>query len=562
MDLSEKLKHRIPANFAASTDLALIAIDAVGTIEFVNPSALQLFGFEADEMVGNSISIIIPERMRGAHDRGLARVAQGHKPNLGGKTVEVTACRKDGSEVPIELTLSVWTDDGEIHAGAVIKDISQRRERETKLLRLASHDTLTGLPNRHRFTELLDEQLAKRQHPAVMLLDLETLKEVNDLHGHMVGDSLLQAVAVRLRYVLPGATVISRSGGDQFAIMMPGISGQEEAFKTADVVLQALASPFAIGGYVFDGGATAGLALSPLHGTTGHELLASADYALFKAKSTGKRSCRIYDSSMRTEISAMRALRGELLAALRRDELQLYYQPQIDLVTNAVCGVEALIRWSHSDRGLLLPGAFLPALDGSVLALEIGWWTLDKACAQAARLRDLGRPIKMGVNLFQAQVRADSLRVKVMEALDRYQLDPALLELEVTESVALTDDDRILDALSQIRALGVGLAFDDFGTGYASLSSLQRYPLTTLKIDRSFVKDMRSRPGDRAITNALISMSRDLGLKTIAEGIESRDQAEALKSLGCPIGQGYWFGKPMPAEMIEKAVLCKEATFS
>jgi diguanylate cyclase (GGDEF)-like protein/PAS domain S-box-containing protein len=551
--------HRCPesttiaAHFTNATNLALISIDSEGTIEFVNPAAATLFGYTIEDMIGSPISIIIPERMRGSHSSGLARVASGHQPNLGGKTVEVFARKNDGQEFPIEITLSIWNDGRGVCAGAVIKDISERRERENRLLRLASQDTLTGLHNRHRFCDLLQLEISAGRPTSVILLDLDGFKDVNDTHGHAVGDSLLQSIAVRLPYRLRPDAEIARFGGDEFAVMLPSIGDPIAVKAEADAIVEAFSSPFDVGGYHIDIGVSVGYALAPIHGADADELIASADFALYGAKSAGGRRSEMYNPFMRSATLAMRSLRDEMRIALQIGDFTLFYQPQVRLDTGAIFGFEALIRWRHPERGLLLPGAFLPALDQSVLALEIGWWTLDEACRQAAMLCAAGHDgLKMSVNLFPAQIRAPNLCGKVTDALEKYRLDPGLLELEVTESIALHDNDRSLEVLTALRRIGVGIAFDDFGTGYASLSSLQRYPLTTLKIDRGFIQDLLTRPGDAAITRALIAMSSDLGLETIAEGIETEAQEAALRALGCPAAQGYRYGRPMPAAELDR----------
>lgn len=540
----------IAVHFARATNLSLIVISGEGRIEFANPAALGLFGYTEKEMIGQPITIIIPERMRGAHSGGLARVASGEKPNLSGKTVEVSALRKDGTEFPIEITLAVWRDGGTMFACGVIKDISERRERDNRLLRLARQDTITGLHNRHRLTELLKAEIAAGRPAAVALIGLDGLKDVNEIHGHGVGDSLLQAVGVRLPYLLGKDAVLARFGGDEFAVLLPNQGDPLHVAAEMAAILEAFSAPFDVGGHLIDLAACVGYALYPAHGRDDEEILASADFALYRAKAAGKRRCRMFDASMRSENAARRGLRDELLRALRRHELVMHYQPQVRLDGGEVFGIEALIRWQHPDRGLLMPGAFLPALDQTALALEIGWWTLDEACRQLSLFNAAGLRLKMGVNLFAAQMQSPHLCRKVSDAVARHRIDPGDLELEVTESIALHDDDRSFETLSALRALGVGIAFDDFGTGYASLSSLQRYPLTTLKIDRSFVKDIMAKPGDAAITKALITMSSDLGLLTIAEGIETAEQESALRALGCPAAQGYRYGKPMPAEAL------------
>jgi diguanylate cyclase (GGDEF)-like protein/PAS domain S-box-containing protein len=551
-DLTVMNNAKIVVNFAQATDLALISIDAEGAIRFVNPSASRLFGYEPEEMIGCPITIIIPERMRGAHTSGFVRVAGGQKPNLGGKTVEVSAIKKNGAEFPIEITLSVWRDADGFGAGAIIKDISERRERDAKLLRMANQDTLTGLPNRHKFNEVLKDQLEAGRPTTVVLIDLDGFKDVNDTHGHAVGDSLLQAIAVRLPYLLRSDAVVARFGGDEFGVLLPGVSDPLVAHSQAAGILNAFATSFDVGGHVLDLGASIGFAIAPSHGGDEEEVVACADYALYNAKAAGGRSCRMFDASMKGKTLARRSLRDELLHALKSKQLELHYQPQINLKTGRIYGVEALIRWHHPVRGLLLPGAFLPALEQSALALEIGWWTLDRACTQAARLTTLGYDVKVGVNLFPAQMRAPNLCNKVAAAIARHGISPSSLELEVTETIALHDDDRSFEVMTALRELGVGIAFDDFGTGFASLSSLQRYPLTTLKIDRGFIANIIDRPGDAAITRALVMLSKELGLDTIAEGVETEEQERAIVALGCPSAQGYRYGRPMPAADLER----------
>jgi diguanylate cyclase (GGDEF)-like protein/PAS domain S-box-containing protein len=542
----------IAAAFANATNLSLISVNGEGLIQFVNPSATKLFGYTREEMIGSPITIIIPERMRGAHTSGLARVAAGEKPNLGGKSVEVVAVKKDGTEFPIEITLSIWQDDPGMSAGAIIKDITDRRERDARLLRLASQDTLTGLHNRHRFVDLLRTELASGRPATVIMLDLDSFKDINDTHGHAVGDSLLQAIAVRIPYIVSQTAEVARFDGDEFAILLPGIGDPLLADAEAKRILKAFETPFDLGGHLFDLGASLGFAIAPVHGQDDEELIASADYALHRAKSAGGRTAFMFDHAMRGETLAQRTLRDELLVALRKGDLVLHYQPQVDLKTGRIFGLEALIRWQHPERGLLLPGAFLPALERSSLALEIGWWTVDESCRQLARLSALGHEdIKIGVNLFPAQLQAPNLPARIAAYLIKHAVHASSLELEVTETIALHDHDRSLEVLTALRQMGVGIAFDDFGTGYASLRSLQEYPLTTLKIDRGFIHDILARPQDAAITRALILMSKELGLETIAEGIETEKQEAALLALGCPAAQGYRYGRPMPGPQIE-----------
>lgn len=538
---------RMAHDFAAAMSLALIVVDSHGDIRFANDAFCSMFGYEPDQIRGHPVTMIIPERMRGAHTVGMANVAGGAKPGLGGKPVEVSALRSDGSEFPIEITLSTWTAEDGFWAGAAIKDISERRERDARLMRLASHDTLTGLQNRHEFMTVLAQKMGSGEPCSLILMDLDGFKEVNDTHGHVMGDSLLQAIAVRIPYLLGDTARVARLGGDEFAILYAPCSDtllvQQEAIK----ILEAFRKPFSLGGMHLELGASLGIAISPEHGADADELLASADFALYCAKAAGGRSYRFFEPAMRSESQAKRDMRDELRHAMRNGDLELYYQPQVELSSRRIVGFEALIRWNHPQHGLLLPGRFLPALEQSTLAAEIGWWTIDEACRMAKSLNAGGGDCKVAVNLFPQQFRAANLRDRVVEAVQRHDISANWLELEVTEEVTLNDDEASLLTLKAIRDIGVGVAFDDFGTGYASLSSLQRYPLSTLKIDRGFIRDIQTSPSDAAITRALVAMSREMRLDTVAEGIETEAQAAVLLAMGCLQGQGYLFGRPMPA---------------
>lgn len=545
----EEIVRSTVMNFSDATELAFFALDAAGRIEFVNRAALKLFGYDQDEMIGQLIDIIIPDRFRGAHHAGLARVLAGGTTKLIGKTVEVVARKRDQTEVPIEISLSLWNDERGVGLGAVIHDITDRRERDARLLRMANQDTLTGLSNRHRFENLLQEVLSEDKSATIALIDVDDFKDVNDSLGHAVGDALLHAVAVRLPSVLAADVTVARFGGDEFAILLPGHKPADEAMAAIDAALSAFETPFDVGGHVFQLAASIGIALAPQHGADAEELLASADFALFRAKQAGGGTMLMFEPEMRSASLARRATQDELLRALKNGELVLYYQPQVSLEDGRIHGVEALIRWQHPRHGLLYPTDFLPAVESSALALPIGWWVLREACRQAAEWRAIGLPpIKVSINLFAAQYRAVTLVQHVISALAEHKLPPSALGLEVTETIALLNDDNAVAAVHRLRDLGVGIAFDDFGTGFASLSSLQRFPLTTLKIDRTFISEMTENPHDAAITRAMLMMSAELGLETIAEGIETEEQERALRRLGCKAGQGYRYGRALPPD--------------
>ncbi|RJG43387.1 EAL domain-containing protein [Mesorhizobium sp. DCY119] len=537
------------AGFADTTELALMMIDARGIITYVNKAGQRLLGYERDEMVGCTLDLIIPERLRGAHSAGVARVGGGQPSKLSGKTVEVAALRRDGTEFPIELSLSVWQGPDGVVMGGIIRDISERRQRDTRLHRLAHHDPLTGLPNRAQVNERLGAILAAGGQAAILLFDLDGFKKVNDNLGHATGDTLLQALAVRLPAVLDADAIPARIGGDEFAVILPDVGDPMKASAAARSILDAFRQSFTIGDHVLKLGACVGVALGPAHGADPEELIASADLALSHARRDGSPGFRLYEPAMRSAIAARRLMKDELLQAVSAGELVLHYQPQIDLESGAVFGAEALLRWNHPTRGLLFPATFLSVLESHSLALQVGCWILDEACRQAAEWRSTGLPeMRIAANLFSAQVNAGNLAQVVTETLDRHGLPPEALEIEVTETVVLENDDRVLAPFRELRDRQVGVAFDDFGTGHASLSTLKRFPLTTLKIDRSFVRDLLVDRSAGAIVQALLGMGRSMGLDVIAEGVETEEQQAVLLAMGCRIAQGYLYAKALPAE--------------
>jgi diguanylate cyclase (GGDEF)-like protein/PAS domain S-box-containing protein len=534
--------------FAESTELALMCIDAEGVITYVNAASERMFGHERAEMLGHTLDLIIPPRLRGAHHAGVARVGEGAPSKLAGRSIEVMALRADGTEFPIEVSLSAWRGNTGTMMGAVMRDISERRQRDSRLHRLAHHDPLTGLPNRFQFNLRLEEILSSGEQAAVLLIDLDGFKKVNDSLGHATGDTLLQALAVRVPAALEANAMFARFGGDEFAVLMPGIGDPLKASAAARTVLGAFGPAFNIGDHLLKLGASIGVAIGPMHGDDPEELVASADLALYQAKHGGN-SVRLFESSMRSAVAARRAIRDELLRAVSDGELVLYYQPQVNMESGSILGAEALLRWNHPTRGLLLPGKFLEALESHSLALQVGCWIIDEACKQASAWRVLGLPaLRMSVNLFAAQVNAGNLAEVVEETLKRYSLPPEALELEVTETVMLHNDDHVLRPFERLRERRVRIAFDDFGTGHASLSMLKRFPLTTIKIDRGFVRDLLADRYDAAIVQALLGLARAMGLDAVAEGVETKEQEAVLLALGCKIGQGYLYARALPAE--------------
>jgi diguanylate cyclase (GGDEF)-like protein len=389
---------------------------------------------------------------------------------------------------------------------------------------------------------------------AALFIDLDGFKDINDTLGHSIGDRLLQKVAWRMAEHETGNGRFYRLGGDEFVLVQPDCGDPREIAQTVDAMLKRLAEKFDINGHQLFIGASAGIAIAPADGADVEELMSNADLALYDAKSAGGNAYRLFVPVLRAKAHARRGLDAELRRACVNKEFELYYQPQVRADDGAVMGAEALLRWRHPERGILAPGAFIEALSESPVVLEVGRWILQSACEQAAAWRAAGFPaLRMGVNLFPAQFHGDALLNDVETALSQSGLPADALEIEITENIALGEQEQSLEALRMLRAKGVKLAFDDFGTGYASLSYLTRYPLTRLKIDQSFVRKIAEKPAseDTAIVRSIIVMAHNLGLEVIAEGVETGAQAAFLRAEKCEELQGYLYAKPLPAADFE-----------
>ncbi|PKR89652.1 hypothetical protein CXZ10_09840 [Pleomorphomonas diazotrophica] len=428
------------------------------------------------------------------------------------------------------------------------RDTTAYRGDAAELYRLANFDTLTGLANRGQFFRQVEEALARPFAVAVALIDLDGFKDINDTLGHAVGDGVLREVACRLESCVKGIGTAARIGGDEFAVLLHGVADPEKAVEIAAAINDEIGKPILVEDQEISVAASSGLSLAPLHTGNPVELLGNADLALFRAKSGDRGRALVFEPSLRLEAAARRLYGAEIHRAVKEREFLLVYQPQIRLSDGALTGAEALIRWRHPTRGLLTPAAFLPALESGPLAAAVGSWVLDEACAQAALWRRNGlQTFRMGVNLFGAQFRVGDFVEEVLDTLDKHGLPPGSLELEITENIVLDHDDVVLEKLRKLRAHGVGIAFDDFGTGFASLSLLKRYPLTRIKIDRSFVDGMLVSEKDASVVRAILDMAKAFDLETVAEGIEREPERDSLLRLGCTEGQGYLIGKPMLA---------------
>lgn len=558
-DREDERLQTLAYQMATAISDAILCANGDSTITFWNPGAEKLFGYARAEAIGRPLEIVIPGQLWAAHKDAIARARQGSEPKLVGRPVEATGRRKDGSEVPVELSIAVWPEDGDFVTGAILRDISERRRTEERFKELAHFDQLTGLPNRLLFQERLAAAGAEGSAATLLLLDLDRFKDVNDTLGHQAGDLLLAEVAERLQGLVQPQDTVARLGADEFAVLLSDCGDPRLAGEKAAAILEAFSEPFRIDRSLFHIGTSIGVALCPGLCRGVDELMAGADLALRLAKSQGGGRYEFFQPTLREQVTARHSLEAELRRAFDNGELQLYYQPQVRLSDGVIEGAEALLRWQHPERGLLSPGVFMPVLETMSLAAAVGEWTLETGCGLAAGLARAGLPgIRLGVNLFAAQFRAGNLVASVIRSLEQSGLHPADLELEITENIVLGHDDAMIGPLRELRVLGVGLAFDDYGTGYASLSMLKRFPITRLKIDREFIRDLVTDADDAAIVRAVLALGRSLGFEVIAEGIETPEQAAFLAAHGCEEGQGYYFGKPMPGDEFA-TLLAKDA---
>ncbi|MDP3897422.1 MAG: EAL domain-containing protein [Mesorhizobium sp.] len=430
------------------------------------------------------------------------------------------------------------------------EDITERRLTEAKMVHMARHDPLTNLPNRRLFHEELEHALSHAEAGekiAVLFLDIDHFKSVNDSLGHPVGDELLRAVTQRLLGAVRAADTIARLGGDEFAIVQAHAAQPSNSTILAARLIEIMAVPFLIAGNEVVIGTSIGIALSPDDGTEPQQLLRNADMALYRAKEDGRGIHRFYESQMDARAKQRRALEIELRHALQMNEFTLFYQPTVDTGSELVTGFEALLRWRHPTRGLIQPDDFIPMAEETGLIVPISEWIFGKACREAVKWPD---NITVAVNLSPVQLKSPNLVLAVKAALAASGLAPERLELEITESVLLQDNERTMSVLHQFRALGIRIAMDDFGTGYSSISYLRKFPFDRIKIDRSFVNEMADRKDSMAIIRAVSAIGISLNMATTAEGVETRDQFERVKSEGCTQVQGFLFGKPRPAAEI------------
>jgi diguanylate cyclase (GGDEF)-like protein/PAS domain S-box-containing protein len=537
----------------AASPLAIICADASLVVTYWNAAAERLFGWTPLEAVGRPITDLIPGPLLAASRAGLAALKTKAGATFVGDVIELVSPHRNGADISTEVTLSCWYEaDGQPAFWITARDVTGKRDAETRLLHLAHNDPLTGLANRAFLTEALRRAEQQGVLVALILLNLDGFSHANDALGHEAGDALLREVAARMKLRLGDRGLLVRLGGDEFAVLLtdPAAASAPEAIahELQDSLIPNL---LFLGERIFAIGASAGVAaFRPGEAGT---LLANADLALYRAKGLGRGMSLSFEPEMRADYDARQILEREVRQAAERREFTLLYQPQVRLPDRGFIGVEALLRWRHPTRGLLTPADFLSVLEVSAPSAEVGSWVIDEACRQAAVWWAMGLRLRVAVNVFPEQLRRGNLDRVVEEALARHTLPPEAIELELTERLVMTSADATLAPLWRLHARGVAIAFDDFGTGFASLSTLKRFPMTRLKIDRSFVTNLGADPYDAAIVEAVLALGRSLKLDIIAEGVETPMQEAYLIAHGCLEAQGYRYGRPMPADDIATA---------
>jgi diguanylate cyclase (GGDEF)-like protein/PAS domain S-box-containing protein len=556
-DITERVNAqqtlRLHAQIFENSEEGILITDAEQHILTVNKALCRITGYTAEELLGQTPAIFRSSRHPRAYFEAIARDLR----ESGNWRGELWDQRKDGSEFPSWQSISVVRNrDGRVtHYFAIVSDITARKDAEDRIHHLAYYDALTGLPNRSLLFTLVNQALAEAKrnqaHGALLFIDLNRFKPINDTLGHGVGDLLLQQVGVRLRGALRDEDVVARLGGDEFVVALFDIAQREHAGIVAQKLVTVLDQPFRIDDHELRIGGAIGISIYPQDGDDTDTLLRLADIAMYRAKQSGAGHAFYSDEMNQRALDRLRVEAG-LRHALAHGELFLHYQPKVDIASGRIVGAEALVRWRHPEGGVIPPGEFIPIAEESGLVVQIGAWVLDAACAQASAWHKTGLPeFKIAVNL-SAREFAPALSQRVAAVLRRHDLPASWLELEITEGMLTHSTEDVIHMMGELARLGIGLSLDDFGTGFSSLSYLKRFPIDTLKIDRSFVTGIPSDANDCAIASAIASMAKQLNLHVVAEGVETAAQLAFLKKLGCDEVQGYLFSPPVEASALEQ----------
>jgi diguanylate cyclase (GGDEF)-like protein/PAS domain S-box-containing protein len=541
---------------------SVITMDQAGFITNWNQGAERLFGYTSVEAVGRNV-LFLYESDESDDIHQISNLFM----QPGGREMEVRRRKKSGEVFWASLSLSIMRDAQQNPVGMIgyLTDITERKNSEKLIHRLAYYDDLTKLPNRTMLTRTIDHALSAAGqggvYGALLFIDLNRFKPINDTLGHLIGDKILIEVARRLRKAMPEQDVVARLGADEFAVALFDIDKDYHAGFAAQKLIALFDEPFFIDGHALRLGASIGISMYPQDATDTETLLRLADIAMYRAKRGGENDgggYAYYRADMSDNTLELLRIETGLVRALEHNELMLYYQPKVEVQHGRISGAEALVRWQHPERGLLLPGEFIPIAEKTGLIAQLGEWVLERACAQAHAWQDSGLPpVRISINVTAVEFTR-SLPERIAAALERHGLSGAWLELEITEGMLMHSTDRLIAIMEKICQLGVTISLDDFGTGYSSLSYLKRFPINTLKIDRSFTVGIPHDSNDCAIGHAIISIGNQLKHKVIAEGVENRDQLAFLKNAGCNEMQGWLFSPAIPADDFGQMLLMEQ----
>ncbi|MEW8386733.1 MAG: EAL domain-containing protein, partial [Candidatus Thiodiazotropha sp.] len=542
---------RMNATVFDTTSEGIMVTDADNIIKTVNPAFTRITGYSAEEVVGQSPSILSSGRHEEEFYEELWNSVL-HKRYWSG---EIWNRRKDGSVFPEWLSIAAIPDDDGIAKEyvAVFSDISKHKENEEQIRYQANYDALTGLPNRSLLSDRLEQAigsaLREKWMLAILFIDLDQFKMVNDTFGHVMGDELLQLVAERIGDCVRESDTVARFGGDEFVILLQDVTEMDAVANIATKVIDSITKVFTLYERDIYIGASVGITIFPDDAMNADSLLRNADMAMYQAKERGRNNYQFFTASMQQQTLERQQLELDLRLAMQRGELEIYYQPVVNAEFERVISVEALLRWNHPHRGMIYPSVFIPLAEDSGLIGPIGEWVIKGACQQLGRWQQAGHSeLKMAVNLSSRQRELGLEADYLMQVLQETSIRPEMLTLEITESLLMRDTDEALKWLSSFKSLGINLSVDDFGTGYSSLSYLKRFPMDILKIDRSFINDLPHDIDDASLVRTIVAMAKSLNLRLIAEGVETREQAEFLLQIGCSNLQGYYYAKPMSAK--------------
>jgi diguanylate cyclase (GGDEF)-like protein/PAS domain S-box-containing protein len=550
-------QERFRALLEAAPD-AIVIVNERGRIELINSQTLELFGYRRDELIGEPVEVLMPDRAARVHPAHVEAFVADPRARGMGTGLDLTAVRKDGTEFPVEVSLSPLRTPNGMLISSAIRDVTERKLAEQKLAHQALHDPLTGLPNRVLLLDRLEHALARSRRPesgvAVLFCDIDDFKVVNDSLGHEVGDGVLTALPACLRQALREGDTVARFGGDEFVILCEDLGSAAEAMTIAERISAVVARPFDLEHRRHHLSVSVGVVFVEGGRATASDVLCDADAAMYRAKGSGKGQFELFDARMRADLVGRLQTENELRRALREGELRLLYQPVLALTRYEFVGAEALVRWQHPERGLLPPSEFIGVAEDSGLIGPLGEWVIAEACGQAAAWgkRNGHGPGRISINLSPRQVSDADIAEALGQTLQSSGVDPALVELEITENALLEEGDAPRRTLQRLKDMGVRLVLDDFGTGYSSLSRLKRFPIDALKIDREFIDGLGTDAEDTAIVSAVLSMAQALGVDVVAEGVETSAQLAWLEEHGCTSAQGYLLAPPLTAVQLEE----------